>query len=919
MRLFLGFELVVGLLCGLAVLLCTEGPSFFLTTSLPRDTITVTSPDVHLALYWLRRSLTQPYRGWYLHDAASYDTVGVAGRLPPSVVEQGRVLLPLHVLYLRLSGEWLRWTQPDLVRRLLPNSDDGNGLADGRYADALRVQQAIATVAAGCVVLIGAPGSWCFMRAVSQLLTRAARERVRVARMQLPASASSSPSSSSSPPATEDAEGARGVKGKVKAAPIQVEEEDATPPSVHDAAVFFGALVIVGAGLLPLLLLEVCTLQPWCLVGSLVIWAVYAVLRDELQLHPRESDMSDDPFDLASPVMQEGAVVVYPLKRQPSVVPLASYVVIATFTSLSLTSCLYITPLLFLWALTSCWQHGSRRVLVKVKASAADTASTTAVTSDRSGGYVRVGYSSYTDKSHMNACFCCASMSSVLTVLLLTTPWWWRQQPLLAFMDLFAGPPLPTAAHQSRQNHSSSLEGLMGRSFTGAREMQARCLSGPSPSYLSCALPAANAWQLSEWFGLPWTHAAQALTQLFAIEDDYVHRESARWLEFATVVMVVLGNAASVLTLTFYRIRKPPLTFETPVRYAAERAAHQAEQHAYWEAKRLSRRGGGGRSGASRGSAPPPAAPPSSTSAAADGSEGKRAKVVTCLCREEYVVKQVVLLSWMLSLAILSGTALFMRNGPASGVLALPCSSLLAAVYVVASVLRRAHPLAFCPLPSSSTTAGRKAEGTQQHNDPSALTQQDGDDPRPLPASRWCTSAVAPSLVHAADVTWLQMIFVASVLSTGALSWTVIPTVVRQMVIGVGSGGVALSLWRLRRWASLDLSSSVLFTCGGVASVCLWLLLTVQLLPPSGSFASSSSHLYTFTSRFGNMHASTGEAALRAFIYQCAVACGIYVSCIIYASLRVGRLALEPEEVRLVPIESELSFFSRPAESKKQR
>ncbi|KPI90657.1 hypothetical protein ABL78_0253 [Leptomonas seymouri] len=912
MRAFLGFELAVVLLCGLVILFLSEVTSRF-AASLHQNSIGSAASGVHVSLYWMRRSLTQPYRTWYLHDSESYSTVGLEGRLPHSVVEQGHILLPLHVFYLRLCGQWLRWAQPDLAHTLLTDDD---GLMEGRHADARIPHLAIATFAAGCVILVGAPGSWLLMRALVRLLACAVHERERVARVLLPKEkygtslAAAAASSSTLPVATEDTEYSDDCRRNAMATKM------AAPHSMHAAAALLGALLIVVVGLLPLLVLEVCTWQPWCLAGSLLVWAVYAALKNELQLHVSEAEMSDDAFDLTSPIVENGAVMCYSLKRQPSLVPLVSSVAIATLMSLTHTSCLYITPLLYLWALTSIWQHGYKRVLVKVKDSAAGGASTAAAANcaaAEADGYARVGYSCYLDKMHMNACACYASMCSVLGLLLIIAPWCWHQQPLLSFVDLFASPPLPTAADKTG---AFTAKGVVETSFTGAREMQARCLSGPSPFY-TCALPAANAWRLSEWFGLPWTHAAKSFTRLFTSQDEYVNRESAHWLAFVTVVATALLNAPSVLALSFYRIRKPLLSFETPVRYAAERAAHQAAQQEHVKAKQRSHHGGGG-SGA--------AAQTSSTPSASAGNERKRATVLTCLCREEYLVKQVVLLAWMLSLSTMSCTVLFMRNGPVSGVLALPCSSLLAAVYAVVYMLRRAHTLAFCPLPSSSTTTEKSSESTRrpetgnlQQGDAPALMHHDCDDPRPLPASRWCTSAVAPSLAHAADVAWLQMIFVASVLSTGALSWAVVPSFLRQLVVGCGGACTAFCLWKLRRWVAVDLSSSIFFKSGCGASALLLLVLVAQLFPHSENRASLSGYLSVFTNKFGDMYASTGETALRAFIYQCTVACAAYMSCILYASLRIGRLSLEPEEVMLMPIEAEPTLFSKPPRAKKQQ
>jgi hypothetical protein len=895
------FQLTVALLCVVVVfLLGVKG-----TTPLVRVGMAATTPDVHVALYWVRRTLVLPYHTWYLHHTDAYPTVPLEVRLPDAVVRQGHILFPLHVFYLRFCGQWLHWTHPQLAHKLL--SDDST--QGGELAVANGLREAMAMVAAAFVVLVGAPGSWCLARVLTQLLTRAVQERERVARAQLPAATGETRRAASAAEADQAADAAL---GSARGAP---------PSDVRAAACFLGALLIVLVGLLPLLVVEVSTLQPWCLVGSLLVWAVYAVLQDELQRHVSEAETTDDAFNLTTPLIEEDAVVFFALKKQPGLKPLVSYAVLATLMSLTLPSCLYLTLVLFLWTLTSCWQHGYKRVLVKVK-SAATRGGTTAVADSKD--LLRVGYSCYADKLYMNLCFCYASLPSVLTLLAITTPWWWCQQPLLSFIDLFASPPLPSA-----ENMTAAAVTVMGRSFTGARELRADCLSGLT-SYYNCALPTANGWQLSEWFGLPWTRLSESLTRFFMAKDTDVARESARWLEFATVVLVVLMNGASVLVLSFYRVRKPPLSFETPLQYAAERAAHQAEQEAYWEAKKSARRGS---SGGGDGSQQRPS--PSTTAA-----EDKRAKVVTCLCREEYVVKQAVLLCGMLALAAASCTVLILRNGPASGVASLPCSSLLAAVHAVIAVLRRTHPLAFIRSPSSGSShigastqcaqpvrvspSQQKPQKEEEVYDPSALTQQDRDDPRPPAASLWCSSAVAPSLAHVADVAWLLLMATATLLSTGALSWPVVPAVLRHGVVGMCGGFTGFALWRLRRWAVADFTSSVLFAGGCVASLLLTVLLVAQLIPQTSAEGLPSLHggiryLSVVMDRLGDVYTGTDDAALRAYVYQCAVACITYVSCAVYAALRIGRLAIEPEEVWLVPIEAELNYFSKATPPKKQR
>lgn len=935
MRAFLFFEVTVALLCAAVVLSLSKNTLLSNAAAIHHGRHGLaTTPDAHLALFWLHRSLTTPYRAWYLHDTDAYATAPLQGRLPHSAVEQGRVLLPLHVIYLRLCGQWLRWARPELTSSLRQLTGDelsssSSGLTSQPAVTLFSaLQEAVATVAACCVTLIGAPASWYFAETLARLLTRAVRERVRVARMQLPPSSEEAHLAAAAAAAEQNEFfTANLTRSTDKAAPHPTASthattaaepktsEVATPHNVHNATVFLGALLVVVMGLLPLLVVEVGTLQPWCLVGSLLVWAVGAVLQDAQTLHTSETDMPDDAFDLSAPIVEEGPIVFYSAKQQPSLVPLVCYTVIATCMALTLHSCLHVVPLFLLWALTSCWQHGYKRVLVKMKEKASGLAA-------HGDHCTRVGYSCYADKLHMNECFCYVSVASVTTVLLLTTPWWWLKQPLLTFMDLFVSPKLPGNATAD----AATLAVLHARSFTGARELHANCLSGLTP-YYTCARPTANGWRLSEWFGLPWTRVAKSLTGLFFAHDDDVDRESARWLDFPTLVLAVLANAPSVLVIAFYRVRKPPLSFETPLQYATERAAQQAEQQAYWEKKRQARSGGGAH--------PTPTASSSSASSSAV-QERKRAKVVTCLCREEYLAKQVVLFCWMLSLAVTSGTLLFVHNGPASGVLALTCGALLAAVYAIVWVLRRAHRLAFAAWPSTTTPAAaaprlnretmnrtstsaeaQQPRQTEDAKDPSALTQQGCDDPRPPAASRWCTSAVAPSLAHAADVAWLLLLLLASVLSTGALTWAVVPPLARQGALVVVGGGVGVALHRLRQWAQVDFTSSVLFTCGCAASLLLALILLLQLF--SSTTMSTARSVFRLTSKFGDLHSRTGDVALRTLVYQCAVAYAAYVGCVVYASLRIGRLALEPEEVSLVPIESELSFFNKPTQTKKNQ
>lgn len=936
-REFATFELTVLVLCWLSVVILTEGPTTVsalhdlieeLQTALgkvplSRDALQQSrvlgdaTPEELLSLYWMRRTTMLPYRSWYLHGTHAYSSVPPAQRLPPPVIAEGQVVYPVHALYLYVCGAWLRLTRPELANSVM--STRAQPLLT--HAEAVELRQAFAWVSVACVLVVGVPGLWCLISSIAHLLRRAVSERERAARLQLPADVCESVSASAMGPTLAAGTAAAASAGAIT--PEAPEGRDVGPSGAArellnflrrettEVATFLGALIVVILSVLPPLAMELSTLQPWCLCGSLLVWCVHLVLQNELQLHPGASLATDAAFDLTTPLVVEGAVEFFGLKRKPSLRPLVALSMLLAVMALTMTPCLYVVPVLLVWTLSACWQHGYLRVLVRVKVpqGARDPSA------DRDG-YSRVGYSCYRDRLHMYSCFGNSTVLGVLLVLAVTTPFWLYQQPAMAFMDLFACPSKTSPASVKAGVNLSSL------SFTGGRELHARCLSG-AYNYYTCTLPTPNMWQLTEWFGMPWTDLAKSFTRVFTLDRNYVDSESPLWLDYGMVVLLVLANTTSILVLTFYRVRKPPLSFETPVEYATERAAQRAELETYYLQKRAAARGA-------------PAAPKSnkahkSAAAAGDAAERKRAKIVTCVSREEYIVKQVVLVAWMLSIAALSCTLFVLQTRPSSSAMVFPCSSLLAAVYAVVHVLRREQPLAFHPMPDAeprqAASAGRAAAGGEGGADAAAaaqqsapvaadgaatsmLAQRDRDDPRPPAASRWCTTPAAPSMAHVADVSWLYATFAAAELGTGALTWLTMPVLLHQGIIAALGGGVAVSLALLRRWARTDTTSRSFLVLGGISCVLMVLLLIGQAVPQSDGFAAPGQPA-SVTDTVGDVYSHGSENTLRMLIYQCAVAAVMYGCCLVHAALRVAGLALEPEEMRIVPVDEELSYLNK--------
>ncbi|CBZ24053.1 hypothetical protein, unknown function [Leishmania mexicana MHOM/GT/2001/U1103] len=941
MRGLILFEAAALLLCWVVLLILTEGPATTMllhdlvawaqrvlgksmvhsATLMPDRTLDNALPEELLSLFWMRRAMAQPYRSWYLHNSEAYSGVPATMRLPKDVVAEGQILYPFHVLYLYACGVWLQWMQPELAMRLLTPREQPRLT----HSDAAELRSTLAWVSVGCVVLVGAPGAWFFAGTLSHLLRRAVCDRECASRLHLPADVCTTAAASAvlaAPPANAATASSRSPDETI----IGREKELAgvATRETGDVAAFLGSLIIVLMGILPLLVVEVCTMQPWCLCGSLLVWALFFALQNELQLHVGEAQTTDASFDMSTPIVVGNGVEFCALKQEPSVCPLIALSVTVTVMSLAMPSCLFATLLFFLWSLSACWQRGYRRVLVKLK-----LPSGTRNPSVGKDGYVRMGYSCYRDTLWMNRCFCCATLFAVCLVLAVTTPWWLHQQPVLTFMDLFASPLKPSSSVATKGEAAERAIGPANLSFTGGHEMHACCLVGPY-SYYNCARPTPNMWRLTEWLGFPWTSMAKALTGIFTVNQSYINEESPLWLNYIMLVLLTLANAGSIVVLTFYRVRKPPLSFETPVVYAAQRAAQRAEHQSYWAAKRAGRRDG------ARPPAPPALQPKLESASAAQGSDGgarQRAKVVTCLSREEYVVKQVVLLCWMLSASTISGTVLFLRNAPSSCVLVFTSGSLLAAVSVVIGVLRCERPLAFHPVPQRTAIAVSDAwkmkgdgataaadgskpqdadsvaapEGGQGH-DASAAMPQDGDDARPPAASRWCTTAVAPSLAHAADVPCLYLVFTASVLSIGALTWATVPMLLRHGILLLLCCCTSVSLVPLRTWTPVDITCNIFARLGAVSCVGLGLLLAAQAVP-QWSVSAVACRLVRFTDKMGDVYTHTGDNVLRALIYQCIASCFLYACCAVHATLRVVRLALEPEEVHLVPIEEELRLF----------
>ncbi|GET86148.1 hypothetical protein, unknown function [Leishmania tarentolae] len=859
------------------------GPMMSSATVMQDRTAADVLPEERLSLFWMRRAMVQPYKSWYLHSSEAYSGVPVAMRLPKDVVAEGQILYPLHVLYLYGHGVWLQWVRPDLAMKLFTPLE----VPRLTHSDLMELRNTLACVSVGCVILVGAPGAWCLARALSRLLRRAACDRERAACLHLPADVCATVTA---PPKDAATASARWPDERI------IDKEKAlagvAAGATRNVAAFLGAFITVVTGMLPLLVMEVCTMQPWCLCGSLLVWALFFAIQNELHLHADEAHMADSSFDVVTPILVRNSVEFLGLKQEPSIWPLVALSLTATVIALAMPSCLLVTLLFFLWNLSACWQRGYRRVCVRVMLPR--EVSTPSLGHDN---YVRMGYSCYRDTFWVNRCFCCATLFSVCLVLTVTTPWWLHQQPVLTFMDLFASPPMPSPIAATKGEAAVHAMNPANLSFTGGHEMHVCCLAGPY-SYYNCAQPAPNMWRLTEWLGLPWTALAKTLTWVFTVNERDIHEASPMWLNYSTITLLTLVNAGSILVLAFYRFRKPPLSFETPEAYAAQRVGGHDDARP-----------------------PAPSAPqlkrmPASTAQGSVGGEHRREKVVTCLSREEYVVKQAVLLCWMLSASTISGTVLLLRNAPSSCVLVFPCGSLLGAAYVMICILRRERPLAFYPGPQQLEKAGGDAckmkkaaatpvasQGTQGHGFPAPM-QKDDEHLRPSAASRWCTTAVAPSMAHAADVVYLYLVFAASVLGTGALTWATVPMLLRYGILLLLCGCAAVSLAQLRTWAQTDTTCYILVRLGSLTCFVLGLLLAAQAVPQSS--ASAAAHwLVRFTDKMGDVYTHTGDNTLRLLIYQCIASCFLYTSCVVHATLRVAQLALEPEETDLAPIEEE--------------
>lgn len=800
------------------------------------------SPERDLALYWMKRVRTTDFTDWYNTNA---ETVGSsAGRtLPGGMGVEGQVLMPLHAVYLYALSRVVDW-HPHVVWASAFGLDAQNIHAQQCHtSECFDVHHDAVVVLVVMMSILVPPILWALMARVAAMLVDGLNDRAAV---NGPVTSTSSTSLSG------------------------VTRVDQSVWVFRCTAIGFGIVFLFAV--LPLTALEFLTLHPVAMCGAGLLAVVYLMLTEEYWFVNREN-YPRSSFDFSKPFYEQGHVCSFSLKRGPPLRGMAAMAALTMLLCLLLRSMWVIAPFVFVWIFTLCYQHAHRRLLVCVKVPEGEQSAKSA-----RDGYIDFGYSCYRDRLYLQFCAGSVLSAAVVVAIIVGAPFVYKKQPLCAFVDLFA-PPYTERLLPVGETARVSL--------TGGRELTEDCLT-IFPRTFTCTRPSPNVWLLSEFYGVSWTQMSVSLAALVTSTKRKMYTNGYLWLDFVTLTILVLSNGVTILTALLYRVRRVPLTFESPAEFLAEYRAQEKIFDNYWtaEAERLSKTRLCPASERTQWGKP----------CGAETSGQNEAKIVrrTCITQEEYALKQLSIFLWIMLGAVATCNLFVLHAGGITNIaLALVPAMVLRAVDAMISALRWALPEAFIVpslAPEEETRTIRKGgcAVTVPNFRMSGLDLPSG--------SRWCSSA---NLSETSEVLWAIVVgAVVGICGETILTGSPALQQGRQNLLIALAALFAFYLLKRRCIGNMSVVSALLLIVVNAASLYA-MYNTIDLVGGDMWSMLCAWGAALYESLTGPVDL-TGGRTIDSMVYHAAVACVLLLGTGLQAAVRIARLALQQEEVCFV-------------------
>lgn len=775
------------------------------------------APEATTAYAWMRRTQTTPLRNWYFASPSSAsEAVPGSYALDDNVYREGRVLFPLHLMYLYAAGRYVSAVAGagkeggSVWGSFEPTADHVSKVRDAHVAS-------LSWVLALLIAVAGVPVVWRLCDGVLGHLLQAAEDRRQ---------------------ATPQA-GAGALPGRWRRTLIVL------------AACVLAHLLC----LLPLLVLEITTAYPVATGAVALLWVVFLLFSDEEERHDggRLVDANGKPrlelFDFENPITTQTGILFCPLKKEQGGAKLCGALLLTVALALTLPVFLPVVPIVGLWTAAACLQRSRRRVLVCAK------------DDKKAGGYSFMGFSDYADRTYLSGFFGITAAPASLLAFAVTLPFWYGTEGSpFDLLHLLARPPAPAGPLPS---------------VTGAAQLTASCLAATELSYYGCQRPAPNLWLMAEHFFLPLT---ELMRRVAAVVQDEVRAETLLFsLDYMAIVTGVFINVFGCGALVVYRMRIAPVVFDKPEALARAVAEQKKEIDFYWrthmgpQAARVAHE--------NKDRIKKEAA-----------KKGKGGRTLTSLTADEYIVKQLLVLSWLFLVAFASFMLIAPRvPTPLYVAPLLAPAALLGTVHVLVGVVGTLYRAAL------STDA---ADSAQQK----AETVVMGSSVWRSRTSRWfrlCSSLsetpdflfVAATVAGVVGVT-MQVLLFCPALPLCAAFW-----------LGV------LVLEAVRTRALLRIDVAWVFLYGIPVAALSWLV--------AGSLRRGATLAEVGTSYLNAPLWSAGsfdDLAAR-FVNISGVVTALLIGLLVHGTMRLLKLMMEREELRIRPVGEEMALF----EAKKEK
>ncbi|CAD2217027.1 hypothetical protein AGDE_12571 [Angomonas deanei] len=335
------------------------------------------TPESYTALFWMQRSSTVSYINLYNTDeeTSGFET------LDSTFAEEGNVVVPFRAMYLSIFG------------KVLEPLNETYSVWMGYYVGKISERDE-SYLRRSSVVVISFSGMfaclvcWKLVHTVSELIVNCVKQRESLV-----------------------AERNRLLKGFTA-------EQIQSTINVTSISTAFVVLFLV---VVPLFVLEVTSLNPVCCSSALVGLSVIFLVRGEADIARSKEEVNE--FKTDKPIVIQGKLHFFPLKKAPSLTPFCLSAVIGVVAVLLDAGQFTNVLAVLAWIVTACVRRGNRRVLVKMVSG--------------KDGPKNVGFSFYSDTMMMLTGMCCISAVIFGVLFCCTAPFWYGKQSWPVFAALF--------------------------------------------------------------------------------------------------------------------------------------------------------------------------------------------------------------------------------------------------------------------------------------------------------------------------------------------------------------------------------------------------------------------------------------------------------------------------------------------------